>query len=81
LIGDVIIDKQGNWRVHEGLFLFPVNPDKKSDGNPPQGVCNNGKQLNAIKDRSCHGGIIAKRCHESNKKNDNPYPNEHRNCQ
>ena len=27
------------------LFPFCVNPDKKSEGNSPQQVCNNGKQF------------------------------------
>ena len=67
----------------EGLMivLLPaVNPDKKSDGNPPQWVCYDGKHLNTLKDRSCHGRIIAKCCHECNKKYGEPCRNENSDC-
>jgi hypothetical protein len=63
-----------------GLFPFTVNPDKKSDRNSPQRVCNDGKQFDTSKDRSCQGRIIAECCHECDKKNYDPDRNEYRNC-
>ena len=67
----------------EGLTIVlppAVNTDKKSDGNPPQWVCYDGKHLNTLKDRSCHGRIIAKCCHECNKKYGEPCRNENSDC-
>jgi hypothetical protein len=68
--------------AHEipGLFPFTINPDKKSEGNSPQRVCNDGKQIKPFQDRSCHGGIIAKCCHECDKKYYDPDRNEYSNC-
>ena len=63
-----------------GLFPFCVNPDKKSEGNSPQRVCNNGKQFDAPEGYSGHGRTIAECCHECNKKYGNPYCNEYRDC-
>jgi len=63
-----------------GLFPFCVNPDKKSEGNSPQRVCNDGKQLDSLKDRSGQWCIIAECCHERNKKYGKPYRDEYRDC-
>jgi len=63
-----------------GLFPFCVNPDKKSEGNSPQRVCNNDKQFDAPEGYSGQGRIIAECCHECDKKYYDPDRNEYRNC-
>ena len=66
--------------MESGFFAFCVNPDKKSDGNSPQWVCNDCKQFEAFQDHSCQRSVIAECCHECNKKYGKPYRNEYRDC-
>jgi hypothetical protein len=63
-----------------GLFSFAVNPDKESEGNSPQRVCNDGKQFDTPKNRSGQWCIIAECCHECNKKYGEPDCNEYCDC-